>query len=132
MAAYQGSMVTKVIRDALNRDGWTQKRLADAMKVRPQTVNKWVSGENTPPYTKWRALEEALELDVGTILRAVELAGDDAQLGLLVREASEREGNTFLNRLTKLEAEVAEVKEMVAQVLARPPRKGRAPGGASS
>lgn len=66
-------VVNKTIVEALRRPGWNQKRLADALGSRPQTVNKWVKGENTPPLKRWAEIETALELP-GALFAAAGLA----------------------------------------------------------
>jgi len=71
MSPYNEGVVTDIIVKALERPGWNQARLARALDVRPQTVNKWVKGENRPPIERWSDLEQALELRQGTILDAV-------------------------------------------------------------
>lgn len=68
---YNEKVVNDLIVAGVSRPGWTQKRLADALGIRPQTVNKWVKGENTPPPDRWPAIEEALEFDPGTFWRQV-------------------------------------------------------------
>lgn len=69
MGPYNSDMVASAIRDAVARPGWSQTRLAAAVGVRPQTVNKWVKGENTPPVDRLPAIEKALGLDEGTLVR---------------------------------------------------------------
>jgi transcriptional regulator with XRE-family HTH domain len=75
--AYEQSVVAAVLEEALARPGWSQARLARELGLRPQTINKWASGENTPPIERWPAIEEALGIERGTILRRAGYVGDD-------------------------------------------------------
>lgn len=78
--AYTEGVAAAVIKEALARPGWSQARLARALHVRPQTVNKWVTGENTPPVPRWRVIEEALGIERGTIMRRSGYVDDPGQV----------------------------------------------------
>lgn len=75
--AYAQSVVAAVLEEALARPGWSQARLARELGLRPQTINKWVSGENTPPIERWAPIEAALGIERGTIMRRAGYLVDD-------------------------------------------------------
>jgi transcriptional regulator with XRE-family HTH domain len=84
--AYQQSVVAGVLEEALARPGWSQARLARELGLRPQTVNKWVSGENTPPIDRWAAIEAALGIERGTMMRrAGYIVDEETGEGVAVR-----------------------------------------------
>jgi DNA-binding XRE family transcriptional regulator len=79
MAAEQDSnlhVVNELIAEAVARPGWSQARLAKALGLRPQTINKWVKGENTPRMETWASIEGALGFAPNTFWRQV--VGADA------------------------------------------------------
>jgi hypothetical protein len=68
VASYNPDMVTKVIADALeSKPRGTQARLAKALGVGAQAVNKWVHGQGAPDPSRWAAIEDFLELEPGTL-----------------------------------------------------------------
>jgi DNA-binding transcriptional regulator YdaS (Cro superfamily) len=73
-------VITRAIVEALHRPGWSQARLAKALAIRPQTVNKWAKGENVPPMSRWPAIEAALELAAGSFLQLVQGVVDLGQV----------------------------------------------------
>jgi len=79
--AYTSGAVNEAIASACRRPGWSQARLAKVLGVRPQTVNKWVSGENTPPIERWNAIEDALGWEQGHLLRISGIVIKDAHHG---------------------------------------------------
>lgn len=63
-----------VIAEALSAHGrGSQTRLATAIGVTPQTVNKWVHGQTAPEMERWGDIEVALELAPGTLRHAAGL-----------------------------------------------------------
>ena len=88
---------------------------AEGISKTGATVEGWAKGRWAPSA---REEVEALERVLGAPGQLLPLLGYSA-------------GPAHDDRLTRLEAEFAEIKATVQQILARPPaRKGRAPGGA--
>lgn len=76
--SYNADMVAAMLTrrlDALGRG--SQTRLADAVGVRVQTVNKWVKGQTVPERDKWPLIEEHLHLSPGSIKQAAGVPDDD-------------------------------------------------------
>lgn len=64
MAAADADPVRELVRDLISQavkagGNGSQTRLAEAVGVRVQTVNKWVMGQTTPEYHRLGAIEEA-------------------------------------------------------------------------
>lgn len=71
--------VREVVQRAIDEGGrGAQRRFADAMSVRPQTVSKWLSGENDIPQWRWLEVEDALGLAQLDLARAAGLELDIA------------------------------------------------------
>lgn len=70
-------MVNAAIDRRLSELGQTQAELARTLDVRPQTVNKWLSGENTPPPARWPAIEAALRFEGGHLARVAGIVPDE-------------------------------------------------------
>lgn len=76
MPSYNARVVTDLITQALDdgpRGG--ANRLAEAMKVTPQTVSKWRGGQVCPEPDKWADIETHLGMGPGTLARASGLRG---------------------------------------------------------
>jgi len=117
---YNSDVVNAVIAEAVKRPGWNQARLARALNVRPQTVNKWVKGENTPPHERWADIEGALGLTPRTFYRLV--MGDDAVEKLGLPKADEEMALAAVNeridelsfRVRLLETRIVELLDVLA------------------
>lgn len=108
MPSYNSSVVTEIIQTHIANSGrGASARLAEAMKVTPQTVSKWLAGQTTPGPERWEDLEHALGLEPGTV--AEETGYGDAG-GVVLRE-----------RVTMLEQQVAELLDLVRRL--EPPGK---------
>ena len=71
MPAYNADVVLDVIAAELDRRGrGAQTRLAEAVGVKVQTVNKWKSRQTCPEPDKWPAIDDHFELGDG-YLRSV-------------------------------------------------------------
>ena len=55
------SVLSESLREELTRRGWSQKRLADAVGVRQQSVGRWVNGEVVPTRANIVAIATAFE-----------------------------------------------------------------------
>jgi len=60
----------------------SQSRIADALGVRVQTVNKWSKGHNVPEPQHWRELERLLGLDAGMLTLHGDAGADDVLAGI--------------------------------------------------
>ena len=128
---YNTSVVNAVIAEAVKRPGWTQVRLAKALGVRPQTVNKWVSGENTPPHERWDEIETALGLTPRTFVRLV--MGEDATSVLGLPAASEQLSLEDVRlSVDEVRLRLAAVELKLTQLLDRLEEQAPAPGRAES
>lgn len=68
MVAYNTSVVTQRIASYIASSGrGSQVKLAKALGVQPQTVNKWVKGQTCPEPERWAELEAAMGLEEGTL-----------------------------------------------------------------
>lgn len=66
--AYNVAVLTDMIRAEVDQRGrGAQTRLAEAIGVEVQTVNKWVHGQTHPDPARWAAIEEALGWPEGSI-----------------------------------------------------------------
>src|SRR5258707_13208930 len=53
------------------RQGWNQKRVADALGTHPRTVSRWISGESTKiSGTSMLLVAQAFGLDYATVAQA--------------------------------------------------------------
>lgn len=73
---YTDDVTVRLLVDGLARKGWKQVDLARALGTRPQTINKWMLGENKPPPSRWPAIEDALAYERGTFARATGIVED--------------------------------------------------------
>lgn len=114
---YDLGMVCDVIAaEVRKRPRGAQTRLAEALDVPQQTVNKWVKGLNAPEMARWGAIEVALELHPGALRRAAGIADDsESAVGLLV------------GRLNELERRITLLEQQAGQVLPLRPRRPSAP-----
>lgn len=104
MAAYDTSVIHRLIGAAIDEGGrGAQTRLADAVGVRVQTVNKWYLGQTSPDPDKWPAIEGHFGWDDGYILK----------------QAMPRRTQT--DEVSALREEVAELRRLVEQRLGIPP-----------
>jgi transcriptional regulator with XRE-family HTH domain len=70
--SYNDAVVTRIIRQRLDAMGnGSGARVARQLGVRPQTVSKWRSGENTPKPSDWPRVAVALGLDKDHFHRAL-------------------------------------------------------------
>ncbi len=70
MGAYNPHVVTRLISEALERQGYgSLTALAKACGVQVQTVSKWRDGEVVPRPERWPTIEDALELTRGQIAK---------------------------------------------------------------
>jgi len=61
----------RVLTEAFSRlPRGEQSRIADALLIRAQTVNKWAKGYNVPEPERWAQLEELLHLEPGALAAA--------------------------------------------------------------
>ena len=101
-------MVNIVIRDALKAQGrGSQRRLAAAIDVSEPSVTKWVKGHDRPTEDKWPAIEHALDLEEGALVRA---ARADA-IGIDPAAGIEENTAAIVNALSTLSA--AEAAELL-------------------
>lgn len=114
--AYNSDVIRDVIVKTLDEREWTQKELADRLGVRPQTVNKWVSGENSPPMERWTAIEDALEIDRGTLWSLV--LTPDAAAAESPGPVSGTRQRTLSERLDALEAAELRTSAVLDEILA--------------
>lgn len=64
-------MVTQLIKDGIDRRGHgSQTRLAEAVGVRVQTVNKWVKGQTVPDPDRWADIDRFFGWDEGSLALA--------------------------------------------------------------
>lgn len=61
----------KIIKQARLCKGWTQEDLADVVKTTRQSVGAWEAERSQPDTQNVAALESALNLQPGTLLKAV-------------------------------------------------------------
>lgn len=86
MQAYNPDVVLDLLDEHLRQRGrGAQTRLAEAVGVRVQTVNKWSKRQTSPEPDKWPAIEDHFELPRGTIRRAVgwDAAAPDDEIAAL-------------------------------------------------
>lgn len=70
--SYKTDVLTKLIADAVTERGrGTQTRLAEAVGVEVQTVNKWVHGQTHPTPDRWAAIERFFGMEPGAIASLV-------------------------------------------------------------
>lgn len=70
--SYKTDVLTALIADCVTSKGrGAQTRLAEAVGVEVQTVNKWVHGQTHPTPDKWDAIEDFFELPRGEIASRV-------------------------------------------------------------
>lgn len=108
-APYNPGVVTELIAAEIERrtqaEGpGAQTRLAEALQVRVQTVNKWVKGQTTPEPRRLPEIEAALEMEPGTLTSAAGLAGPTPP-------------GSVLARLEAAEAEVAELRGELSRIV---------------
>lgn len=122
-----------VISTALqNAPRGTQTRIADALGVRVQTVNKWAKGYNLPEPQHLPQLEQLLRLKKGAlqVAGAVAIRPDTSDIGRLTQLVADT-----VAEVRDLRAEVAQLGVAVAtlstQPPAQPPSEGSRPAGAS-
>jgi transcriptional regulator with XRE-family HTH domain len=106
-----------------------QQRLVEALGVPKSTVSNWARGLNAPEPQRWSAIEEALDLEPGSLARAA---------GVVMQPAD------ALDRWAEMEAtirrqgdEIRQLREAVEQLLrprpdAAPPVRGRSQPAARS
>lgn len=56
------------IESAMHKEGFTQTSLAEKLKVTPQAVQKWVSGETHPKGSRLKLLASILKADVNWLI----------------------------------------------------------------
>ena len=56
--------MNKILKDALERAGMSQKELAEAIHVTPQAVSKWVNGESRPTFDNVIEINKILGVDL--------------------------------------------------------------------
>lgn len=107
--------IASLLRDAFDRSPrGTQSRLAEAVGVSPQTVNKWASGANDPDPERWPEIEEALGLESGAIERA-------AMVGAALRldKVTRRDVDEILERIESIHVSLRRLEDALAN--RRPP-----------
>lgn len=63
--------ITPVLREQITNGKYKrQQDLADVLDVAGATVSRWQSGESTPSPDLWPRVEQALDLEAGTLSRA--------------------------------------------------------------
>lgn len=67
-SSYNTTVIQELIYEATRTRG-SQTLLANELGTTPQTVNKWRSGQTCPEPWRWPAIEDALGLDRGHIMR---------------------------------------------------------------
>ena len=102
--SYNVAVLTKMIGDEVERRGrGAQTRLAEAVGVEVQTVNKWVHGQTHPDPARWAAIEQALGWPEGSIaLEVMPALGTDTTHDLLVKLVAQVED--LAGRVQALEA----------------------------
>lgn len=124
--SYKTHVVNDAIIEAVGRPGWTQARLARALGIPAQTVNKWTQRHTTPDPKSWPAIEQALELPAGTFWALV--MGTDA-IRLEMLDVAKRP--TDINpgaarRFDEMDQRLDCIEEAVRQLVARiPPLPGK-------
>lgn len=104
---YNVDMVLDVVVDNLRQRGrGAQTRLAEAVGVKVQTVNKWSKRQTCPEPDKWEAIEDHFGLERGTLRRASGLDERPTSLGTD-------------ERLTHLEKQLARIEALLME------RRGR-------
>lgn len=97
MPAYNADVVLDVIAAELDRRGrGAQTRLAEAVGVKVQTVNKWKARQTCPEPDKWPAIDEHFKLGDGYLRRVSGLTDP-----------------VVTNEVAELRAEVAELRALV-------------------
>lgn len=83
-SSYNVAVLTEMIAEATAKRG-DQTRLAEAVGVEVQTVNKWVKGQTHPDPARWAAIEEHLGWPEGEIaLRVMPALGTSTTHQLVV------------------------------------------------
>lgn len=83
--AYNVAVLTEMIRAEVEQRGrGAQTRLAEAVGVEVQTVNKWVHGQTHPDPGRWASIEAALGWPEGAIALKVMPALGEASTHELV------------------------------------------------
>lgn len=110
--AYNVAVLTEMLGEEVRRRGrGAQTRLAEAIGVEVQTVNKWVHGQTHPDPARWQAIEQALGWPAGSIaLQVMPSLAIDSTHDLVLKLAEQVEG--LADRVQALER--------------RRPRSGRA------
>lgn len=66
--AYNHDVFAQTVRGALEKKGWSQAELGRRIGVAQQSVNKWMAGETRPSPRRLGQIEEALDLDPGSLI----------------------------------------------------------------
>lgn len=61
--------ISLAILDRLDQMGWSQKRMAEAMDISPQLVNKWVRGKENFTIETISKIEEALDFKLIEVVK---------------------------------------------------------------
>lgn len=122
---YKSDVVNEAIIEAVGRPGWNQARLAKALGVKPQTVNKWVKRQTKPEIGSWSKIEDALGLPQGTFWTLA--MGTDA-IKMEMLEVARRP--TDINpgaarRFDLLDARLDRIEAAVLQLVEREGRRRR-------
>lgn len=105
MQAYNADVVLDLIADNLaSRGRGSQTRLAEAVGVTVQTVNKWKARQTCPKPDRWPSIESHFGIEPGSLRRAS---------GLPIIPATSPD---VYERLTRLEGAVAELRQMIVDL----------------
>jgi hypothetical protein len=90
---YNVAVLTGMLSEEITRRGrGAQTRLAEAVGVPVQTINKWVHGQTHPDPARWELIEHHFEWEDGEIARRVMPAlGSDSTYQVMLKLAEQVE-----------------------------------------
>lgn len=101
--SYNVGVLTEMIQTEVTRRGrGAQTRLAEAVKVEVQTVNKWFKGQTHPDPARWAAIEQHFEWPAGEIAMRVMPNLADAPAAALLTDLA-RQVENLADRVARLE-----------------------------
>lgn len=109
--SYKTDVLTTLIADCVSSRGrGAQTRLAEAVGVEVQTVNKWVHGQTHPTPDRWPAIEAFFDMEPGEIAsRVVPRDGGETTAEVVARLAEQVDA--LVGRLQALERSIEEATQ---------------------
>lgn len=114
---YNGSVLAKRLHELRLERGLTQQEVGEGARVGQQAVSRWEKGTVAPEPYRVVLLEEFFKLPDGEL---VELFNQDATMNLMSDLIRSHQTPTSVDwRLDRLHDEVAQLKELLTNLLAR-------------